>query len=284
MSHSNPAATADRSSQLWRTLALACGGLDAVDTLTDEALPDEPFDRSAVPPQLSERVSEVLRAVDGFCESELDVEFRTAMRRVLAQATRHSPDWFGGRQTPQRLAAAVAWVTLSGNFALGRRRHHWCGEDIWYRFGVSSAAELGRRLADRLGMRGDEADSSTLAFLDDMQTDIRLGDAALLRSGARRHLINLREIAIDVDEQIATRRERAGPVHYVGDDRIEVRGRPRPVIGAFKGTSAEGRAHVMLAFGDDVEGTEVLAVTIPDARTLIQSIRGALDAPMVLTP
>jgi len=45
--------------------------------------------------------------------------------------------------------------------------------------------------------------------------------------------------------------------------------------------STEGRAHVVMALGESADHPELLALTIPDARTLVRSVRSALDGPMV---
>jgi len=126
--HPTDSSIDERDSYMWRCLSLACGGLDVVDGLHDHPLPDEPFDQASTPRRHWARAHDVLLAVDAFCDRFLDVEYRTAMHRLLARAARRCPDWFAGRHEPDRLAAALAWVTMSGNFALSRRQHTWAAK------------------------------------------------------------------------------------------------------------------------------------------------------------
>ena len=66
-------------------LARAVGGGTVLDSLDDGPLPDEPFDWAGVADDIRPVVTEVLAACDNCCEQLLDVEYRTACRRLLAR-------------------------------------------------------------------------------------------------------------------------------------------------------------------------------------------------------
>jgi len=78
--------------------------------LTDDPLPDEPFDWSGVAEDVQGRLREVVDLVDECCAEILDVEHRTAARRLLARAVVADPKIFRRRGAPERAAAAICWV------------------------------------------------------------------------------------------------------------------------------------------------------------------------------
>ena len=62
-----------------------------LDRLDDNPLPDEPFRWDGIPDDVMARVHEVLALTDRCCEEMLDVEYRTACRRVLARVASGDP-------------------------------------------------------------------------------------------------------------------------------------------------------------------------------------------------
>lgn len=66
-------------------LALDVGDHAQLDRLDDNPLPDEPFRWDRIPDDVRARVHDVLALTDGCCEKLLDLEYRTACRRVLAR-------------------------------------------------------------------------------------------------------------------------------------------------------------------------------------------------------
>ena len=63
----------------------AAGGDEALRALDDRPLPDEDFDWAGIPVDVHDKVAEVLGLVDACCDDLLDVEYRTACRRLLAR-------------------------------------------------------------------------------------------------------------------------------------------------------------------------------------------------------
>ena len=97
------------------TLRRAVGGDQVLDTLDDRPLPDEPFGWDGVPPDVHDRVGEVVALVDRCCNELLDQEYRTACRRFLATAAAGDPEIFRRRGRLDTAAAAVCWVIGKAN-------------------------------------------------------------------------------------------------------------------------------------------------------------------------
>ena len=70
------------------SLRRVVGGAAALDALDAEPLPDEPFAWEPVPPDVHDRVGEVLDLVERCCTELLDEQYRTACRRLLADVGR----------------------------------------------------------------------------------------------------------------------------------------------------------------------------------------------------
>ena len=77
-----------------RRLALDVGDQIQLDGLDDTPLPDEPFRWDGIPDDVTARVHEVLALADRCCAEILDVEYRTACRRVLARVAFREPEVF----------------------------------------------------------------------------------------------------------------------------------------------------------------------------------------------
>lgn len=95
------------------------GGRAALDGLDDLPLPDEPFSWDGIDPDVAQRVGEVVELIDRCCEELLDVEYRTACRRLLTRLAA-SPEPFRRRGKPQTSAAAVVWIIGKVNDLFGR--------------------------------------------------------------------------------------------------------------------------------------------------------------------
>ena len=74
----------DPDQMMLDSLAEIVGGEAALSTLDTTPLPAEEFDGSGIPPDVRDRVGEVLERVDACCAELLDLEYRTAARRLLA--------------------------------------------------------------------------------------------------------------------------------------------------------------------------------------------------------
>ena len=100
-------------------LAELVGGAEQLDTLTEEPLPDEPFETQGIPDGIAERVAETVTLVDGCCAELLDTEHRTAARRLLHDVAVADPRSFTGRAKPRTAAAAVCWMIGRANETVG---------------------------------------------------------------------------------------------------------------------------------------------------------------------
>lgn len=100
------------------------GGRIQLMDLDAQRLPDEEFEWAGVPDDICPVVRQVLDACDACADELLDVEHRTAMRRFLSRTAVGDPAIFRRKASPQRAAAATAWVicrandTFDGPFAL----------------------------------------------------------------------------------------------------------------------------------------------------------------------
>ncbi len=97
------------------TLCRAVGSEEALDRLDDDALPDEPFTWHDIPADVHERVSEVIGVCDRCTNELLDVEYRTACRRLLARVARGDPNVFRRRARADTAGAAVCWIVGKAN-------------------------------------------------------------------------------------------------------------------------------------------------------------------------
>ena len=102
------------SLKLW-DLAAEVGGDDVLQALDDSPLPDEPFDWTGIAEDIAPRVDEILALVDRCCDDLLDVEYRTASRRLLARAATGGPKVFRRKAKADTAAAAIVWIVGTAN-------------------------------------------------------------------------------------------------------------------------------------------------------------------------
>lgn len=120
-------------------LRRAVGGADVLDKLDEAPLPDEPFAWAGIPPDIHDRVGEVLALVDRCCDELLDVEYRTACRRFLARAAAGDPEIFRRRSKAATAAATVCWIVGKANelFDPGSGGLSLQAKDLMSHFGIS---------------------------------------------------------------------------------------------------------------------------------------------------
>jgi uncharacterized protein DUF6398 len=131
-------------------LRRAVGGEQALDELDDASLPDEPFAHARVPADVRDRVAEVRELVDRCCDALLDVEHRTAARRLLAAVAAGDPAVFRRRGRPETAAAAICWLVAKANRSLspdGLPARELLG---W--FGVGSASQRSAPMLAAIGV------------------------------------------------------------------------------------------------------------------------------------
>jgi len=123
--------------ELLNGLLEAVGGEETLAGLSTDPLPDEPFDRDPLPGDIRDRVGEVLGLLDR-CAGELfDVEFRTAVRRLLADVVAADPGIF--RRRGRTDTAAIAWIVGKANEQFDTHGSGLSIGDLTHWFGLSGS-------------------------------------------------------------------------------------------------------------------------------------------------
>ncbi len=135
--------------QFLDSLIVRWGGVDALDQLDTEPLPDEPFDWAAVPAEHRERVEKILGLVDDTCDTWFDQEHRTACRRLLARVA-GEPWVINRRGKVETIAGALVWTIASFNGTTGRRRRLGVVPATWiaHHLGLASGSAFATRSID----------------------------------------------------------------------------------------------------------------------------------------
>ena len=131
--------------------AEAVGGQDALDALDTVPLPDEEFDWDGVPDEVHPKVAEILVLCDENADTLLDVEHRTANRRLLRRVVGADPEFFRGRAAARTTAAAISWMVAHANDSISPYGPLTAGE-LLEPFGVRSASERAGRFLRALGL------------------------------------------------------------------------------------------------------------------------------------
>ena len=100
-------------------LASAVGGRDALDALDADPLPDEDLELDQVPEDVHDRVRRISALCDDCCDALLDVETRTATRRLIRDVAIGDPKLFRRKSRDDLAAAALCWLVGSVNRAVG---------------------------------------------------------------------------------------------------------------------------------------------------------------------
>ncbi len=162
-------------------LALDVGDQIQLERLGDAPLPDEPFQWNDIADDVRARVDEVLALTDRCCEEILDVEYRTACRRVLARVASREPEVFRRKGRAETAAAALVWTVGKANdlFEHGTGGMH--VRDLLTHFGLGQGS-VSQRAATMLRAGG---------FCDDTY-NVRLGSPDYLVAARRRRIIRIR--------------------------------------------------------------------------------------------
>ena len=147
------------------------------------AVPDEEFDWSRIAGDIHGKVGEVLALTDACCDELLDVEYRTACRRLLARAAAGDAAVFRRRASSASAAAAICWIVGKDNDLFSHRGGGMQVKDLIAHFGLKQGSVSQR--AETL-MKAAGIDPSTPSW------DLRLGAPQLLVSRRRRRMIELR--------------------------------------------------------------------------------------------
>lgn len=165
-------------------LAADVGGREQLDLLDATPLPDEPFQWAGIPDDVSDRVAEVLELTDRCCVQLLDVEYRTACRRVLARVAAGDPAVFSRKGRVETAAAAVVWIVGKANGLFERRldRVHLQVNELIDHFGLGKGS-VSQRAGTMLRAGGFPEDTSV----------VRLGSPDLLIAVRRQWLLAERD-------------------------------------------------------------------------------------------
>ena len=161
----------------------AVGGRAQLLALTDAPLPNEAFEWTGVADDIRPVIGEILEACDRVADEILDLEHRTAMRRFLSRAAVGDPAIFRRKASPQRGAAAVAWVIARANDTVGG---YWSGltvQDLLASLGVSGS--VSQRAEPLLRANGVNPHR--------LYGSMKLGAADLLTSRKRASIIQQRD-------------------------------------------------------------------------------------------
>lgn len=116
-------------------LARCVGGDAALDRLADQPLPDEEFRWQGIAEDAVERVRELVELTDRCCDALLDVECRTACRRLLSRFASSAPE-IVSRGRAENVAAAVVWIIAKVNNLLRHEGGHVLAKDLMSQFGI----------------------------------------------------------------------------------------------------------------------------------------------------
>ncbi|MCZ2804868.1 DUF6398 domain-containing protein [Modestobacter sp. VKM Ac-2983] len=170
--------------QAQQELARVVGGAAALEELDAEPLPDEPFAWERVPDDVHGRVAEVVELVDRCCDAMLDVEHRTATRRLVAAAAEGDPEVFRRRGRSDTLAAAACWLVVRSNQQAGGGGL--TTKELMAHFGLTgSPSQRGTALLKAIGAAAYDPAGP------------QLGSPRYLTSERRRQLIAARDASSD---------------------------------------------------------------------------------------
>ena len=158
-------------------LARQVGGPDLLTSLDDVPLPDEDFRWDGVPEDIVARVEEVLSLVDECCVVMLDVEYRTACRRLLARVSSRGPHVFRRNAKPEMSAAAVVWMIGRVNDVFNPYQKEFKVKTLMSYFGLNGSAST------RAKAMLEAAEIDTDAY------DLALGSPDYLVAARRRRII-----------------------------------------------------------------------------------------------
>ena len=167
----------------------AVGGAKALDNLDTKPLPDEEFVWRNVAEDIRERVGEVLSMCDSCCDEMLDVEYRTACRRLLARVATGNPRVFRRKARADTAAAALCYAVGKANDLFSASGERMRVKDLLGYFGLSQAG-VSQRAETLLNAAGIAAyDRYGVGRYGDMS----LASPALLVSSRRRSIVDLRD-------------------------------------------------------------------------------------------
>lgn len=177
----------DTNEHMLEILREQVGGEEALASLADDPLPDEPVAWDAIARDIRTKVADIKALCDRCCEELLDVEYRTACRRYLVLVATGDPNVFRRRGSTHTAAAAICWTIGTANElfhpAYGRMRV----KDLLAHFGITQGG-VSQRAATLMKAAGlQDPNGYTPAW------EVKLGTPDLLVSSRRRRIIERRD-------------------------------------------------------------------------------------------
>jgi len=257
-----------------RKLADEVGGIDELEDLDAEPLPDEPFSWMGVREPDRQLVEEVLAALEAAFESPLsppiDVEYRTITRRLLARVADRDSSVLVGTAAP-RVAAALAWVAMSGNEDL-KKGTTFTTQDLWKAFGVTNCSDRGRSIHRALDFIAPE---QAWEYPYRRRSDVLLNDARFMHSRNRAALVRQRDALIAAILQERALGAQRHPV-TLQDGYRHVEARPITPRSAQRAAVDGRRPVIAVTLGERRNDNEVVALSIHDAQRLVVMLEQAL--------
>ncbi len=158
------------------------GGAEAYAALSDDPLPDEPFDWTAVPDQWRSETLSALAVLDRMTLELCDVETRTVGRRILASLVSGDGAVFKRSTDFDRLAAAIIWAMVT------EWQHS--GRSLGFNFDTQ------KELSAATGVKA-AAISSRASTVSANLRERRFDWTKSLHSGRRRDLLRTRQVIAD---------------------------------------------------------------------------------------
>lgn len=167
---------------LERLITDAVGGVEAMASLDEAPLPDEPLSLDGVPTDIRDRVAAISTAADALAIELFSPELRTAARRILTRIASGDPAIFRRRPSDEGAVAALLWIAGSANQAFGISGGRTTVSALQQRIGVTS--HPGPRARPMLRALGVE-------YPEDWSVNASLGDPSLLTSQRRAALLRI---------------------------------------------------------------------------------------------
>lgn len=251
-------------------LAPMVGGADALEALHTDPLAALEPDWTAVDEPIRRRALETIALVDGRAGTWLGGELREVARRLVARSASVDATAFA-KGPVDRTAAALTWLAVMAN-GLTRRDRALPPSLVWSLFGVTNCTARGRALYAGLGL----APPLPPSWFAPAAASTWLADPAFLVGATRSYLCAVRDSAL----RNAERRRAEAPVSVLDGRRVQLRARPYRPAWAFRATADTGRDFVAVAFDGGTEQPHLIALSVPEARELVQMLGDALDAPV----
>jgi len=268
-----------------RSLIASVRTAEALERLHAEPHPAEPLDLTGLEPADAALAARLVELIVG-ADLRLDDEMTTIVHRLVVRLAGHPDRPLQRKAKDIRIAAAIAWLALSGSGMIGRRQSRGVRKAsfVWDAFGTSSASDLGQTLS--YALRHPEGRRAADSRPHDPES-VRLptvplpplDDPTLLHS---RHRASLLEQRHDLKRRIREERRSCmerHPVQILPSGNARFATSPTTVRWAIRSPDENGRSTVMIATGD-LDSMKLTSISVTDAHRLIAALECALNEPL----